>query len=120
MLVSEPADWSYYEFQTPTFSTTSAQNPALSIYNENAYITQFGWYEIIGFVQNNDSVRVTSTEIIGAVYSADGTPLDCVSRFANTSTLNPGESSSFKITMTGRDNYNNVADYRLQTDGYRQ
>lgn len=120
MLVSEPADWSYYEFQTPSYSVTSSQRPTLSIFNENAYTTQFGWYEIIGFVQNDDTVQVTSTEIIATVYSDDGTPLDCSSRFANTSTLNPGENSSFKITMTGRDDYYDVADYSLQTDGNRQ
>jgi hypothetical protein len=120
MLVAEPADWSYYEFQTPTYSTTSLPIPVLTIYNENAYVNQYGWYEIIGFVRNDDTLQITNTEIIATVYSADGTPLDCDSTLANTSTLNPGESSSFKNTFTGRDDYSDVADYRLQTDGIRQ
>jgi hypothetical protein len=120
MLVAEPADWSYYEFQTPAYTVTSSSIPALTIYNENAYVNQYGWYEIIGFVRNDDTVQITNTEIIATVYSADATPLDCDSALANTSTLNPSESSSFKNTFTGRDDYNDVADYRLQTDGNRQ
>lgn len=116
----KPASWSRYEFETPTFVATSSTSPALTTYNVSSAINQVGWYEISGFVRNDDSVQVIGAEVIATLRSANGTALDCDTTFANTSTLNPGQSSAFRNTFTRRDDYSDVASFRVQTDGDRQ
>lgn len=115
----DPAAWTRYEFETPTYVATSSTGPVLATTDVNASINQFGWYKITGRVRNDDSVRVTGAEVIATLHSATGAALDCDAALANPSSLDPGQSGPFENTFTRRDDYADVASYRLQTDGNR-
>ncbi len=117
ILLEEPASWSYYEFEAPTYWTDGEPLPNLVVFNDSgSYNSTFGWYEIIGQVRNDHGTRVEYVSPVGTVYNASGIVLGCDFTYVNSSHLEPGQTSSFKMTFSGRD-YANVTSYRLQVDG---
>lgn len=119
ILLEEPAGWSYYEFEAPTYWTDGEPLPNLAIFNDSgSYNSTFGWYEIIGQVRNDHGTRVEYVSPVGTVYNASGV-VGCDFTYVNSTHLDPGRTSSFEMTFSGRD-YANVTSYRLQVDGNPQ
>ena len=117
LLMQEPANWAYYEFETPSYWTDGEELPNLAIFNHSgSYNSTFGWYEIIGLVRNDHGSRIEYVSPIGTLYNADEIVIGCDFTFVNSTHLDPDQTSSFEITSTGRD-YSDVASYRLQADG---
>lgn len=113
----EPTGWSYYEFEAPTFWTDGSLLPNLTLSNDSgSYDSTFGWYEIIGQVRNDHGSRVEFVSPVGTVYNSSGKVIGCDFTYANSTHLDTGQTSSFKITLSGRDYYD-VTSYRLQVDG---
>jgi hypothetical protein len=112
-----PNGWTHYEFEAPTYRTDGVPLPNLSILNDSgSYNPTFGWYEIIGQIRNDQATRVEYVSPIAAVYNASGNIVGCDFAFVSSTHLDPGQTSSFKITLSGRD-YADVTSYRLQADG---
>jgi len=120
MLLKEPAGWSYYEFEAPTYWTDGELLPNLTIFNDSgSYDSTFGWYSIIGQVRNDHGTRVEYVSPVGAVYNDSGVVVGCHFTYVNSTHLDPGQTSSFEMTFSGRD-YADVDSYRLQVDGNPQ
>ena len=118
MLLEQPADWSYYQFEAVTSSVYSGSFPSLTVYNDSGAIDPtFGWYRILGQVQNDGASRVTFVQPIATLYDAGGSVVDCDFTFVNSTDLDPGQTSAFEMLVTGRSSYTDVVSYRLQVDG---
>lgn len=117
IILKEPIGWSYYEFEPPTYLTDGQPLPNLTIFNDSgSYDSTFGWYRIIGQVRNDHGTRVEYVSPVGTLYNASGRVVGCDFTYVNSTHLDPGQTSSFKITFSGRD-YSDVTSYRLQVDG---
>jgi hypothetical protein len=117
--LEEPAGWSYYEFEAPTYWTDGEPLPNLAVLNDSgSYNSTFGWYEIIGQVRNDHGTRVEYVSPVGTVYNASGV-VGCDFTYVNSTDLAPDQTSSFEMTFLGRD-YADVTSYRLQVDGNPQ
>jgi len=117
ILLQNPASWSYYELENPTYWTDGRPLPNLAILNDSgSYNPTFGWYEIIGQVRNDHGARVNYVSPVGTIYTASGTVVGCDFTYVNSTNLDPGQTSSFEMTFSGR-NYSDVTSYRLQVDG---
>ena len=94
----------------------------MTVYNDNGtYNPDDGSYRILGFVRNDNDVRVRYVRPIATLYNASGTVVECSYTYVNSTHLDPGQSSSFELTFSGwyRD-YADVASYRIQVDGNPQ
>jgi hypothetical protein len=118
--LSEFDGWSYYEFETPTYySTSNDQLQNITVYNDNGtYNPDNGSYGILGFARNDNDVQVRYVQLIVTLYNTSGTVVGCGYTSVNSTHLDPGQSSSFELTFSGyyRD-YADVASYRMQVDG---
>jgi hypothetical protein len=121
LIFSEPpADWSYYEFEPPTYSVDGEPLLNMNVFDDSGrYDPTDGSYEIIGQVRNDNSFRVEYVAPIGTLYNASGTVVGCDLTWVNSTNLDPGQTSFFKITFYGRD-YLDVVSYRIQVNGNPQ
>lgn len=120
ILLEEPAGWSYYEFESPTYWTDGEPLPNLAVFNDSgSYDSVYGWYEIVGQVRNDEGSRVEYVQPVGTLYNESGTVVGCDFTYVNSTHLDPAQTSSFKMTFVGRD-YRDVVSYRLQVDGDAQ
>jgi len=120
IFLEEPADWSYYEFEPPSYWTDGEPLPNLTVLNDSGYYDPFwGWYDITGQVRNDHGTRVEDILLVGTLYDASGTVMDCDYTYLDAFYLDPGQASPFEMTFFWRD-YADVASYRLQVDGSRQ
>ena len=120
VLLPKPATWSYYEFEAPTYWTDGEPLPNLTVTSHSgSYNATYGWYEIIGQVRNDHSTRVEYVSPVGTAYNTSGTAIGCYFTYVNSTHLDVGQASSFKLTFSGRD-YSDVTSYRLQVDGNPQ
>ncbi|NVM24000.1 MAG: hypothetical protein HWN68_19750, partial [Desulfobacterales bacterium] len=121
--LSECEEWAYYEFETPTYdSTSNNQLQNMTVHDDyGTYNPDNGSYRILGFVRNDNSVRVEHVQPIATLYNASGTVIGCGYTSVSSTHLNPGQSSSFELTFSGysRD-YADVASYRIQVGGSLQ
>ncbi len=118
--LEEPVGWSYYEFEAPTYWTDGKPLPNLAVSNDSgSYDSISGWYEIIGQVRNEHGTRVEYVSPVGTLYNASGVVVGCSFTYINSTHLDPGQTSSFKMTFFDRD-YADVTMYRLQVGGNPQ
>jgi len=112
-----PSNWSYYEFEAPTYHTDGKPLPNLIIFNDSGfYDPSDGSYRIVGLVRNDHGRRVEYVSPVGTLYNSSGTVVGCDFTFVNSTHLDPGQTSAFKLRYYGRD-YGDVVSYRLQVDG---
>jgi hypothetical protein len=117
-ILPEPIGWSYYEFEAVDYWTDGSPLPNLTILNDSgSYNPTFGWYEIIGQVRNDHGSLVEYVMPVGTLYNATGTVIGCDFTFVNSTDLEPNQTSSFKMTLSGRD-YFDATSYQLQVDGW--
>lgn len=120
LFLNPPSGWSYYEFEAPTYWTDGNPLPNLTILNDSgSYDPTDSGYKIIGQVRNDHGSRVEYVNSVGTLYNSSGTVLGCGYTYVNSTHLNPGQVSAFKIDYYGRD-YGDVDSYRLQVDGNPQ
>ena len=120
ILLDEPIGWSYYEFETPIYNADGEPLPNLTVFNDSgSYNPTFGWYTILGLVRNDHGTRVEYVSPVGTVYNASGVVIGCNYTYVNSTHLDPGQTSSFDMTFSGRD-YADVTSYQLQVDGNPQ
>jgi hypothetical protein len=120
ILLQKPTNWSYYQFEPPTYRTDGEPLPNLTVTNSNgSYDSTFGWYEIVGQIRNDHGSRVEFVSSVGTLYNGSSAVIGCSFTYVNSTDLDAGQTSSFKMLFTGR-NLADVASYRLQTDGNPQ
>jgi hypothetical protein len=120
ILLQKLAAWSYYEFEAPTYWTDGEPLPNLTVMNHSgSYNVTYGWYEIIGQVRNDHGTRVEYVSPVGTAYNTSGMVVGCDFTYVNSTHLDVGQVSSFKLSFSGR-NYSDVTSYRLQVDGNPQ
>lgn len=117
IIVFDPPAWSMFQFEPVTFRSTDDALPALSVSDINAGIFRENNYRVLGQVRNHDIQRITYVQPIITLYDAAGMVLDCGSTFVQSTDLNPGQTSAFKLTFYSRTTYNDVATYRIAVDG---
>jgi hypothetical protein len=96
--ISQPQNWSRYEFEAPTYYIDSAALPVLILLSATGrYVS--GSYEIVGQVRNDDVAAVTSVQLAGTLYDTGAKVVgsDCV--YGGNSTLAPGQTTSFKLSF---------------------
>jgi hypothetical protein len=117
-LLQEPVGWAYYQFENPSYSTDGQPLPNLSVLNDSGGIDPtFGWYRVIGQIQNNEPNRVEYVSPVITLYNSDWIVLDCDFTYVNSTHLDPGQISSFEDNFVSRDDYSSVSSYRIQVDG---
>ena len=117
VLMPQPAGWSYYELETPTYWTDGQSLPNLTVLNvSGSYDSTFGWYTIIGQVRNDHGIRVEYVSPVGTLYNAAGVVIGCDFTYVDSTHLDPNQISAFEMYFFGRD-YSDAASYRLQVDG---
>ena len=110
-------------FAIPVFraeDTDGEPLPNLTVLDDSgSYDPFWGWYDITGQVRNDHGTRVEDVFLVGTLYDASGTVMDCDYTYIDAFYLDPGQASYFEMTFFWRD-YADVASYRLQVDGSRQ
>ncbi len=120
VLVLPVPTYASYEFERPTYWTTTADALNLTLVDPSAsYNASSGDYRIIGLVRNDGAVRVNYVDVVGTLYNASGIVVGCEGTWVNSNNLDPGQSSSFTLGFSGRDEAD-VATWRLQMDGSPQ
>lgn len=115
LVLTPPADFAYYEFERPTFYTNNDAIPSLTIFNDSGtYSGQT--YTVLGQVRNDGSARVNSVEVVSTLFDENDTVIGCAGTYVSSTDLDPGQTSSFRITNYGT-HFANVARYHVVTDG---
>ena len=113
----EPAGWSYYEIETPSYTSGGGPFPNLTVLNDSFSVNpSFGFYELVGQIRNDESSTVTDVTLVGTLYNASGEVIGCEPELFDVDTLSPGESDDFDISYLGRD-YSDYDSHIIQADG---
>lgn len=88
------------------FNPEGQEAPGLVLLNvSGAYNETFEeWYEIIGQVSNSSATQTKFVKVVGTLFSGpdqSGAILDCDFTYVNSRDLEPGQTSSFKLTFVG-------------------
>jgi hypothetical protein len=111
-----PPNWSYYQFDTPTYIFSSTSSGLTILGDSGSYNPSSKEYIINGQVRNNGILRSKNVGVSGTLYNASGVPVGCEHSTVNTTNIDPGQSSSFIINFLGRD-YIDVTNYKLRVTG---
>ncbi|MGI0016907.1 MAG: FxLYD domain-containing protein, partial [Nitrososphaera sp.] len=66
--LEQPANWTAYQFESPTYLTMGEPLPNLPLLNVSSSIDPtFGWHEIIGQVRNDHGVTVNYVQPVGTL-----------------------------------------------------
>lgn len=120
LFLTEPAGWTKYKFEAPTYWTDGNPLPNLTVSGDSgSYEPTFGWYEILGMVANDHGSTIEYVMPVGTLYNSANKVIGCDFTFVNSTHLNPGQSSSFDLTFLDRDYYD-ADHYKIQVDGNPQ
>lgn len=120
LLLPQPPQWAYYQFEAPSYATGGQPLPNLTVIDDSStYDPVRGWYTVLGLVRNDNGTPVDFVEPVITLYDGQGGVADCDFTFVNSTDLEPGQLSAFENTSTWR-NYADVTDYRIQVDGNPQ
>ncbi len=113
-----PQNWSYYQFGTPTYFTSSA-SPGLVINNPSgAYDPATGDYDVAGQAQNYGNQHAGSVSVGATLYNSSNVPVGCENVPIPGGNLDAGETSPFVISFSGYyRNYSDAAYYHLRVAG---
>lgn len=120
LLLPQPPQWAYYQFEAPSYATGGQPLPNLTVIDDSStYDPVRGWYTVLGLVRNDNGTPVDFVEPVITLYDGQGGVADCDFTFVNSTDLEPGQLSAFENTSTWR-NYADVTGYRIQVDGNPQ
>lgn len=119
IFLQEPANWTRYEFESPTFYTNTTQRPVLTIFNDSGSVIGTSSYQIIGQVRNDDTRTVNFVKVVSTLYNANNVPLGCGMSYVSSTNLIPVQASSFNTYYYGRA-WDDVTIYHLQAEGSPQ
>ena len=112
-----PTNWSYYQFQNLTYDVSNTSS-GLSIISHIGSLKPDDSFEIIGQVRNNGNLRSNDVSVSGTLYNIHNEPVGCELSVVESTNLNPGQVSSFKIDYIKYYRlYNDVNSYKLRVAG---
>jgi hypothetical protein len=118
--VKEPADWSYYQIESPSYGPwpLASSTKITVVSHSGTYDPKSGNYDILGMVRNDNSVTYEYIKVSGSLYNNSEKVVGCGYSSTSNTTLFPGQMTSFDlaITATERD-YSDVTSYRLLASG---
>jgi hypothetical protein len=110
-------DWSYYQFETPTYKLRATSSGLTIINHSGLYNTANGAYDITGQVRNAGNQHSISVGVSGTLYNGTGVPVGC-EHLVISPDLAPGQTSSFALNFSSYyRSYNDVTNYRLRVAG---
>jgi hypothetical protein len=115
IFLDEPAEWSRYELEG-NYNTGGEIASGLVALNVSLQTNGSGTSEIIGQVRNDGSTRVNFVKPVGVLYDTSAKLLACDYTFVHSTDLDPGQTSSFKISFFSR-REGAVDSYNLQVQG---
>lgn len=119
-MFTPPTDWSYYELERPSFYASNDLEPTLTIFNDSgSFDPTTRTYAVLGQVRNDGATRVDSVQVVSTLFDDNNTVIGCIPTNVNSGDLDPGQTSSFRVSGYG-DHYSNVARYHVVTDGRPQ
>jgi len=112
----DPADWSYYRFEPPTYEIGGQPLLNMSIF-DTGFIGDPKWpsIQIYGYVRNDNPAAVNNVLPIVTFYNEFGKVWDCDSADVAPTALDPGQAAFFHQTMDWIRNQTYSA--RFQVDG---
>jgi hypothetical protein len=117
IFLDAPVGWSYMLFET-SYLDDGDPLPIMTVFDDSGhYDTSSGDYYILGQVRNDQGSLVESVSPVGTLYDANNTVLGCGYTYVNSTDLEPGQESEFRIDYSDRD-YSDVISYRIQVDGF--
>jgi len=117
VFLPEPQGWASYEFESPTYWIKSGPLPNLTIVSATGR-DKGSSYEVIGQVRNDDTTIVESVQVVATLYNSAGEVVGSWYTYASTTTLAPGQTSSYKVTFWPKPP--GVDSFRVQTSGNPQ
>lgn len=119
--LDEPAGWNHYGFSDLSYMTGGEPLTDLVIVNHNGIYKPeiFGQYIVNGQIRNESSQTIKYAKGVGTIYDAANTVIGCGTAFVDGYHLNPGQTSSFKITFGVRD-YKDFDSYKIEVSGTPQ
>jgi len=94
-----PANWDSYNL-TRSDKTGGTAALGLNALNDSGKATQFDDYESVGQVRNNGTQKATLVEVIGTLYDAKGTVVDCGQSYYFISENAPGRPPSAHAALS--------------------
>lgn len=110
-----PTDWSSYRFVVVYEIADESPLTSLQVVNVTTHYDSYGRYHVLGEVENNEAVTVSSVEAIIALYDDTGLVINCGSEYTNPSILTPGQKGAFDISFS--DNLSSLSSYVAQATG---
>jgi hypothetical protein len=110
-----PTDWSSYRFVVVYEVADESPLTGLQVVNVTTHYDSYGRYHVLGEVENNEAVTVSSVEAIIALYDDTGLVINCGSEYTNPSILTPGQKGAFDISFS--DNLSSLSSYVAQATG---
>lgn len=119
-MITPPPDWSYYELERPSFYINNDPETSLTVFNDSGnFDPPSHTYAVIGQVRNDGASRVESVEVASTLFDDNDIVVGCAGSYVNSTDLDPGQTSSFRIPSYG-DHFANIARYHVAADGRPQ
>lgn len=93
-----------------------AQTTEISIISVRSYIDQYGFYHLVGEVQNNLKVTASFVKIVATFYDSSGRVVGTDFTFTMVDVLRPGEKSPFERASTDTAQIQKIASFKLASD----
>lgn len=113
IFLDEPAGWASYQLHVE-YDTTTEQVRPLSVSSVTSGSNILG-FELLGLVHNNGAEPLDFVKVIGTLYDSNDKVTFCNTTYSNAETLNPGASSSWKMSFVGSEP-SEVARYTVVAD----
>lgn len=97
LFLDEPDGWASYQLHVE-YDTTTEQIRPLSVSNVSSGSNILG-FELLGLVHNNGAEPLDFVKVIGTLYDSNNKVTFCNNTYSNAETLNPGSSSSWKMSF---------------------
>jgi hypothetical protein len=88
----------------------------LQILNVNPAKNSWGWFEVVGEVQNNGNKPSHYTEVVATFYGSDGKVVYVWFTFTEPDTIQPGMKAPFKISIPSLERSDLITTYSLAVE----
>ena len=99
IFLSEPPEWSDFEVVVEAREASDGAYRELQILSSSGRPSEFGWYEIVGEVENTGSQDAEFVKVVAMLYDAEDNLVDVDFTYVAFDTVSAGQSSPFKLTI---------------------
>lgn len=98
---------------TSHYSAASAQKNEITVLSSRTYIDDYGFYHLVGEIQNNLGVPITYAKIVATFYDSQGQVVATDFTYSMIDILRPGEKSPFEIALLDASQIQKISSYKL-------